>query len=57
METIEQTVKYKGGYFKIIGERVLTRAFGTTIYNHSMHWNWIDISDSELAKTIKSENK
>lgn len=52
METIEQTVKFKDWYYKIRGERVFARAFGTTIYNYNMHWNWIEISDTELAKTI-----
>ena len=54
MEILSQTIQYKGNVFKIEGERIFARTFGTTIYNHKMHWNWIEIgSDTSLYKAIK----
>ncbi|MDD4970742.1 MAG: hypothetical protein PHT07_15050 [Paludibacter sp.] len=29
-------------------------AFGTTITNHSMHWNWISIPEDKVPATVKN---
>jgi len=53
MEIVSQTIIHDDVVYKITNSRVFTRAFGTTVYNHSMHWNWIEIPpETKLAKAI-----
>ena len=47
MNIISTTVEYKGMPVKVEDGKVFLRAFGTTIYNHSMHWSWMEIKASE----------
>jgi len=52
MNTISTTIEYNGAVIKVENNKVYTRAFGTTIYNHSMHWSWIEITD-KMTKSLR----
>ena len=54
---IETTIEYKGAVLKISGGRVFARAFGTTINNHSMHWNWVEIPVNKLSNDLEKHLK
>ena len=60
MKTISITIEWEGWPIKIEGEKIFLRAFGTTIINHSMHWNWIEVKyedlKSNLRKYLKENN-
>ena len=57
MNVISTTVEYKGMPVKVENGKIFLRAFGTTIYNHSMHWSWISKSDlkAELRQLLKEK--
>lgn len=60
MNVISTTIEYKGWPVRIEGSKIFLRAFGTTIYNHSMHWNWIEVKIDDLTKELRDylkENK
>jgi hypothetical protein len=50
---LEITIEYKGDPIKIIGGKVYCLGFGTTITDHSMHYNWIEIKKKNLTKNFK----
>lgn len=52
-DIISITVQYKGWPIKIEGDKIFLRAFGTTIYDHSMHWNWMEVKYEDLTKELK----
>jgi hypothetical protein len=54
MNVISTTVEYKGSPVKITNGRIFLRGFGTTIYNHSMHSHWIEVSVDGLKDEFKS---
>ena len=60
MKTISTIVDYKGCPVKIENSKIFLRSFGTTIYNHSMHWTWheVDVSvlKDELRQLLKENN-
>lgn len=39
MNVISTTIEYKGTPVKIENGKIFLPSFGTTIYNHSMHWS------------------
>ncbi len=53
MNTISTTVEYNGIFVKVEGGKVFLRAFGTTIYNHSMHWSWMEVKESDLKPELR----
>lgn len=53
MNVINTTVEYKGTPIKVQNGKVFARAFGTTIDNHSMHWNWQEIKQEEMKREFK----
>jgi hypothetical protein len=59
MKVISTTVEYKGYPVKVENGKVFLRCFGTTIYNHSMHWSWAEVSTNnlkpELYKLLKEK--
>lgn len=55
MKTISTTVEYKGNPVKVENGRVYLRAFGTTIYNKTMHHSWIEVPKDRLRKELKDE--
>jgi len=52
MNTISTTLEHKGMPIKIEGGKIFLRSFGTTIYNHSMHWSWTEVKVSDLKPDI-----
>ena len=57
METISTTVEYKGLPVKVENGKIFLRAFGSTIYNHSMHWSWMEVKASDLKDDLRNELK
>ncbi len=60
MNVISTTVEHKEMTVKIENGKIFLRAFGTTIYNHSMHWSWMEVKTSDLKSELRSllkENK
>lgn len=55
MQTISTTVEFNGAVIKVENGRVFARAFGTTIYNHSPHWSWLEIDKDGLKSDLKRE--
>lgn len=59
MKTISTTIEYKGMPVKIENGKIFLRAFGTTIYNHSTHWSWMQVNvkdlNSELRELLKEK--
>ena len=53
VEVISTTVNYKGMPVKVEDGKVFLRAFGTTIYNHSMHWTWAEVSTDALKPELR----
>ena len=60
MNVISTTIEWGGHPVKIERGKVYLRAFGTTMYNHSMHYSWLEVPldklNSELRKHLKSNN-
>lgn len=50
---ISITVEYKGWPVKIENGKIFLRSFGTTYYNHSMHWDWMEVKTEDLKKELK----
>ena len=50
---LELTIDYKGFSIKIVGGRVYAQAFGTTIYDHSMHYSWVEIKQKDMSEKFK----
>jgi hypothetical protein len=50
---ISTIVEYDGMPIKIEGDKIYLRAFGTTLYDHTMHWSWIKIEQNNLKPEIK----
>jgi len=48
MNIISTTFEYKGLPGKVENGKIFLRSFGTTIYNHSMHWSWTEVKQSDL---------
>lgn len=57
MNTISITVQYKGFPVKIENGKIFLRAFGTTTYNRSMHWSWIEVKATDLKDDLRNELK
>jgi hypothetical protein len=60
MNVISTTIEYKGWPIKIEDGKIFLRSFGTTIYNHLMHWDWMEVKPENLTKELKNylkENK
>lgn len=55
METISTTVMFKGFPMKIENGKIFLRSFGTTYYNKSMHWSWLEVSKDKLKEEIRKE--
>ena len=53
-DIISITIQYKGLPVKIEDNKIFLRAFGTTIYNHSMHWNWMEVKIENLSKELRN---
>ena len=53
MNVISTTVEYKGMPVKVENGKIFLRAFGTTIYNHSMHWSWMEVKANDLKPELK----
>jgi len=60
MKVISTTVEYKGNPVKVEDGKVYLRQFGTTIYNKSMHYSWVEVPkeklNSELVKLLQSQS-
>ena len=39
---------------KVENGKIFLRAFGTTIYNHSMHWSWMEVKASDLKPELRN---
>ena len=52
MNVISTTVEYKGMLVKVENGKIFLRVFGTTIYNHSMHWSWMGVKASDLKDEL-----
>ncbi len=52
MNIISTVVEYKGIPIKVENGKIFLRSFGTTFYNHSMHWSWIEVSTSDLKPEV-----
>lgn len=52
MNIISTTFEYKGTSIKIENRKIFLSAFGTTLYNHSMHWSWIEVKASDLKPEL-----
>lgn len=53
MNVISTTIEYKGSPIKIENGKIFLRAFGTTIYNHSMHWSWMEVKKEDLKDELR----
>jgi hypothetical protein len=53
-DVISITIQYKGWPIKLEDGKIFMRAFGTTIYNHSMHWNWMEVKTEDLTKELRN---
>ena len=53
-DIISMTVEYKGWPVKIENGKIFLRSFGTTYYDHSMHWDWMEIKEEDLHKELKT---
>ena len=57
MNTISTTLEFNGTVIKVENGHVFARAFGTTIYNHSPHWSWLEVEKDNLKHNLKRELK
>ena len=57
MKIISISLEYKGLPVKVENGKIFLRAFGTTIYNHSMHWSWMEVKASDLKDDLRNELK
>ena len=48
MKIISTTINYNGYPIKIEGGKIYFPSFGTTIYNHSIHWSYVEVKQSDL---------
>lgn len=53
MNIISTTVEYNGVSVKIENGKVFLRAFGTTAFNQSMHWSWMQVPIEKLKKELR----
>lgn len=53
MKTISTTIEYKGAYVKVEGGKVYLPAFGTTAFNQSMHWSWVQVPIDKIKKELR----
>ena len=53
MNIISTTIEYNGASVKIENGKVFLRAFGTTAYNQSMHWSWLEVPKDKLKKELR----
>jgi len=53
MNIISTTIEYKGNPIKIENGKIYLRAFGTTMYNHSMHYSWVEWKLSDLKPELR----
>lgn len=53
MNIISTTVEYNGVNVRIENGKVFLRAFGTTAFNQSMHWSWIEAPIDKLKKELR----
>jgi len=54
---IEVTLEYNGYPVKVRRGKVLLPAFGTTYYNHQMHWSWIEVPVEKLSASLYEKVK
>jgi hypothetical protein len=54
---IEVTIQHEGYPIKIRSGKVFAPAFGTTYYNHSMHWSWIEVPVEKLSHSVYEKIK
>lgn len=53
-DVISMTIQYKGSPVKIKNGKIFLMAFGTTIYDHSMHHSWVEVKESDLTKELQN---
>jgi predicted heme/steroid binding protein len=53
-DIISMTIQYKGWPIKIENGKIYLRAFGTTIYDHSMHWSWMEVKVEDLKDEMRN---
>jgi hypothetical protein len=53
MNVISTTVEYKGMPVKVENGKIFLKSFGTTIYNYSMHWSWMEVKTSDLKAELR----
>ena len=53
MNVLETVLEFKGYPIKVSKGRVFLQAFGTTIYNHSMHHSWQEVELSSLRSDVR----
>lgn len=53
MNITSTTIEYNGVNVKIENKKVFIRAFGTTVFNQSMHWSWIEVPTDKLKKELR----
>jgi predicted heme/steroid binding protein len=60
MKIVEQIFEHKGILFKASDGRIYCQVFGTTIYDHSMHYSWSEVKKEIMTEEFKKmlkENK
>lgn len=53
MNIISTTIEYNGVNVKIENKKVFIRAFGTIVFNQSMHWYWVEVPIDKLKKELR----
>ena len=53
MHVISTIIEYQGWPIKIENGRVYGRSFGTTLYNKSIHWGWMEIKPCHMTREFK----
>lgn len=53
VKILEQVIDYEGHAIHIRDGRVFVWAFGTTIYNHSMHYSLVELPPEKWADKFK----
>lgn len=53
MNITSTTIEYNGVNVKIENKKVFIRAFGTTVFNQSMHWSWVEVPIDKLKKELR----
>lgn len=55
MNTISTTIDYNGVSVKVENGNVFLRSFGTTAFNQSMHWSWMQVPKDKLKKELRDQ--